>query len=111
MADASSTTALDSTTNGNTGTKKGAGEPVQTPAVAGMGQEYDGNDDFLNVNDSDSLDTGGRYRIDLLMHKERLFEIKSVDAHSEEVVPIDWRYHASRRPFGQRPQFDRRLRT
>ena len=46
---ADSTRILDSTANGNTGTKKGAGEPVEAAGLVGEAQDFDGSNDYVRV--------------------------------------------------------------
>jgi hypothetical protein len=45
----------DSTSNENNGTKKGTDEPYVTTAKIGNGQNFDGNNDFINCGDATSL--------------------------------------------------------
>lgn len=49
LKDATTSTVLDSTSNDNDGTKKGANEPVEADAKIGKGQEFDGSDDFIGI--------------------------------------------------------------
>ncbi len=56
MANTTTSTITDSTTNANNGTKKGANEPVETTGQIGKGQDFDGTDDYISVADSASLD-------------------------------------------------------
>jgi len=41
---------IDSTSNNNDGTKKGANEPVEATGLIGEGQNFDGNNDYININ-------------------------------------------------------------
>ncbi len=58
MADATTSTILDSTANANTGTKKGGGEPVEATGKVGKGQDFDGADDYVDANGLDSYADG-----------------------------------------------------
>jgi len=49
MVDATTSTIKDSTSNNNTGTKKGAGEPASATGKVGLGQDFDGTDDFITM--------------------------------------------------------------
>jgi len=53
--DFTTTTILDSTSNGNTGTKKAVGEPVETDGKISKAQSYDGTDDYVNCGNNPSL--------------------------------------------------------
>lgn len=55
LNDATTSTILDSTSNNNDGAKKAAGEPVEAAGAIGSGQTFDGNDDYILVADSASL--------------------------------------------------------
>jgi len=57
MNDYTTSEILDSTSNTNNGTKKGANEPVEATGKVGQGQDFDGSDDYINVGDS-GLDPG-----------------------------------------------------
>lgn len=57
FGEGSGTTILDSTSNSNDGTFKGAGEPAWAIGKVGNAVNFDGADDFINVSDSVSLDT------------------------------------------------------
>ncbi|MCK4447774.1 MAG: hypothetical protein KAW56_11935 [Candidatus Marinimicrobia bacterium] len=46
---------IDSTSNGNDGTKKGVDEPVEATGKVGQGQDFDGSDDYINCGDNASL--------------------------------------------------------
>ena len=47
MYDETTSTILDSTSNNNDGTKKGANEPVEATGKVGQGQDFDGSDDYI----------------------------------------------------------------
>lgn len=49
MADATTSTVLDSTSNNNDGTKKGANEPVQAAGKVGLAQDFDGTNDYIST--------------------------------------------------------------
>lgn len=59
--DDTTSTVLDSTSNGNNGTKKAANEPLEVVSGVGKAQHYDGLDDYVELADdsfeSDSLGT------------------------------------------------------
>jgi hypothetical protein len=46
---ATTTTIADSTSNANTGTKKGVGEPVEATGQIGKAQSYDGGNDYVSM--------------------------------------------------------------
>jgi hypothetical protein len=47
MSDATTSTILDSTSNDNDGTKKGANEPIEATGKIGKAQDFDGTDDLI----------------------------------------------------------------
>jgi len=49
MNDATASTILDSTANGNDGTKKDANEPIQIAGAVGYGQDFDGAGDYIAI--------------------------------------------------------------
>lgn len=49
MEDATTSTVLDSTSNDSDGTKKGANEPNEVAGKIGKGQDYDGDDDDIDI--------------------------------------------------------------
>ena len=49
MVDATTSTIKDSTSNNNDGTKKGAGEPASATGKVGLGQNFDGSNDYINL--------------------------------------------------------------
>jgi len=49
MTDATTSTILDSTSNNNDGTKKAANEPIEAVTDIGMGQDFDGINDYLKT--------------------------------------------------------------
>jgi len=49
MADATTSTIYDSTSNNNDGTKKGANEPAEATGKVGQGQDFDGTDDYIDT--------------------------------------------------------------
>lgn len=60
MPDYATTNIADSTANGNTGTKKGLGEPAELAASKiGKGQNFDGSNDYISVASHSSLDITG----------------------------------------------------
>jgi len=70
MADATTSTVKDSTSNDNDGTKKGANEPVEAVGKVGQGQDLDGINDYLTVADSNSLDMGSTFTASLWVNYE-----------------------------------------
>jgi len=48
MADATTSTILDSTSNSNDGTKKATNEPIEVVGKVGQGQDFDGTDDTIS---------------------------------------------------------------
>jgi len=58
MADNTTSTILDSTSNDNDGTKQAANEPVEASGKVGQAQDFDGSDDYITIADSASLDFG-----------------------------------------------------
>ena len=50
MKDETTSTILDSTSNNNDGTKKGANEPIEITGDIGKAQDFDGNDDYIQAN-------------------------------------------------------------
>jgi hypothetical protein len=61
--DETSTTTLDSTTNGNTGTSTGTGVPSSISGPAATGRTFDGNDDRIGILDSTSLRPSSAFTI------------------------------------------------
>lgn len=49
MADATTSTIVDSTSNNNDGTKKAANEPIEATGKVGQGQDFDGTDDYIST--------------------------------------------------------------
>lgn len=58
MKDATTSTILDSTGNGNNGTKKAANEPIEAAGKIGKGQDFDGFDDFIDCGNGAGLQFG-----------------------------------------------------
>ena len=58
MADATTSTILDSTSNNNDGTKKDTDEPVGAASKVGLGQDFDGTDDYIDCGTNASLNMG-----------------------------------------------------
>ncbi len=56
MVDATTSTVLDSTSNNNDGTKKGANDPASAGGKVGLAQNFDGSNDVITINDANSLD-------------------------------------------------------
>lgn len=55
--DNTTSTVLDSTSNNNDGTKKGANEPIEAVGKVGQGQDFDGTDDYIGCGSSATLQT------------------------------------------------------
>jgi len=49
LDDLTTSTIGDSTVNGNDGTKTAANEPIETDALIGKGQDFDGSNDYINL--------------------------------------------------------------
>jgi len=58
MADGTTSTTLDSTSNNNDATKDVANEPVEVEGKVGQAQDFDGTDDHLDASDNAGWDTG-----------------------------------------------------
>ena len=65
MVDKTTSTVLDSTSNANNGTKKGAGEPASGTGKIGLGQTFDGANDYINVASSASLNAITNFTLSL----------------------------------------------
>jgi len=68
MVDATTSTVLDSTSNNNDGTKKGAGEPASATGKIGLAQDFDGSNDHIglgNVSNSASWTIEGIVNLDV----------------------------------------------
>jgi hypothetical protein len=57
MQDNTTSTILDSTSNDNDGTKKGANEPIEATGKVGQGQDFDGTDDYIDIGNLGDLGT------------------------------------------------------
>lgn len=68
----------DSTSNNNDGSKKGAGEPLESTGKIGLGQVLDGTDDKITYTDNASLDVTGAFTLEAW--------IKSSDGLDEEAT-------------------------
>ena len=55
MVDATTSTIVDSTSNSNDGTKKGANEPIEAAGKVGQGQDFDGSNDYITLPSSNDL--------------------------------------------------------
>jgi hypothetical protein len=55
MADETTSSIADSTSNSNDGSKKAADEPVQATGKIGYAQSFDGSSDFIKIDDSQQL--------------------------------------------------------
>jgi len=55
MTDATTSTILDSTSNNEDGTKKGANEPIEVTGKIGQAQSFDGDDDKISKTDNEGL--------------------------------------------------------
>ena len=65
MNDATTSTILDSTSNDNDGTKKGANEPIEATAKIYKGQDFDGTDDYVDCGNDTSLDITDEITMDV----------------------------------------------
>ncbi|MCK4328345.1 hypothetical protein KAX02_00725 [candidate division WOR-3 bacterium] len=69
MVDATTSTVIDSTSNNNDGTKKGANEPVEVTGKVGQGQDFDYTDDYIQM--GDALDVGASdFTIEALVERD-----------------------------------------
>jgi len=69
MNDASTLSITDSTSNDNDGTKRGENEPIETTGKIGKGQDFDGNDDCINIGDTSDVDFGlGNWSLSALVY-------------------------------------------
>jgi len=55
LKDDTTSTVKDSTSNGNDGTKVGANEPIEATGKIAKGQDFDGNNDYINFGGDSSL--------------------------------------------------------
>jgi hypothetical protein len=72
MADDTTSTVLDSTSNSNDGTKKGANEPVEATGKIGKGQNIDNNDDYISRASTVSLQINGDITIEHWINADTL---------------------------------------
>ena len=63
MVDATTSTVKDSTSNNNDGTKKAAEQPASAVGKVGLGQDFDGSDDYISIADSATLDLASGFTI------------------------------------------------
>jgi hypothetical protein len=63
---------LDSTTNGNTGTKLDSTEPVEAAGLKGKAQSFDGSNDYIIVPDSVSLNTVNSFTVSVMANYDGL---------------------------------------
>jgi len=68
MVDATTSTISDSTSNNNDGTKKAANEPIETTGKVGLGQTFDGTDDYINLGNDASLNLTGSFTQEALIY-------------------------------------------
>jgi len=66
MVDFTTSTIIDSTSNGNNGTKKGAGEPASAAGKVGLGQDFAGDHDYIRIADSASLDFAAGFTLEAI---------------------------------------------
>lgn len=57
MVDKTISTIIDSTSNNNDGTKIAANEPIEADGKIGKGQDFDGDNDYVNCGNDESLNT------------------------------------------------------
>jgi len=67
MTDATTSTVVDSTSNNNDGTKKGANEPIEATGKLSKGQSFDGSNDYINFGDISDIE-GGHITISFLTY-------------------------------------------
>lgn len=70
MADSTTSTILDSTSNSNDGTKKGVDEPIETVGKVGQGQHFDGTTDWIEVTHSTSLNISSTITVEMLVYPD-----------------------------------------
>jgi len=87
MADATTSTILDSTSNDNDGTKKGANEPIEATGKVGQGQDFDGTDDKITVDDGGSAEDA-IYTAELIMKFDGAVDL-SVDGDRVDIIGRD----------------------
>lgn len=66
MQDDTTSTILDSTSNNNDGTKKGANEPIEVFGRVGKAQDFDGINDYITAEDSASLDFAAGFTLEVI---------------------------------------------
>ena len=62
----------DSTSNNNDGTKKAAGEPAEATGKVGQGQDFDGNNDYINFGHDGSLSFANTFTMEFLVNPDSL---------------------------------------
>ncbi len=72
MVDATTSTVLDSTSNNNDGTKKGANEPIEATGKVGQAQDFAGDDDYINNGNNAVLNITGAITIEACIYPQVL---------------------------------------
>jgi len=71
QVDATTSTVLDSTSNSNDGTKKGANEPVEAAGKVGQAQDFESSTtDYFTIPDSVNVETTGNYTWEFIIKPE-----------------------------------------
>ena len=66
MQDDTTSTILDSTSNNNDGTKKGANDPIEVFGKLGKAQDFDGINAYIEIADSASLDFAAGFTLEVI---------------------------------------------
>ena len=70
---------LDSTSNNNNGTKKGAGEPAETAGKVGQGQDFDGDNDYIDL--ANDLILGTNATIEVIIKPDAIESTHIISHH------------------------------
>jgi len=79
MSDGADTSHIyDSTSNDNDGTKKGANEPNQVDGLVGKAQDFDGNDDYIDLGNTASMDWATQLTVEALIKTDVTNEVNMI---------------------------------
>ena len=70
MADNTTSTIVDSTSNANHGTKKAANEPIEATGQVGKGQDFDGTDDYIEIPDFSLFDGLNDFTVEAIVNAD-----------------------------------------
>lgn len=70
MADNTTSTIVDSTSNNNDGTKKAANEPIEATGKVGQGQDFDGSDDYIEIPDFSLFDGLNDFTVEAIVNTD-----------------------------------------